>query len=370
MLPTFPSTRAIMNYAETLLIALLGGVAFVLIGFPAGLVSGSMIAAASAALLGRPMKIPLLMARASFVLIGVMLGAVVTPATLQGMGTWPASVALLGLSSVLMIVATTYYLRRVHGWDPLSALLGASPGSMAQSLALSAEFGANMRGIAIVQTMRVLLITIGLPGGLALFGLVAPSMPTTAAAGANASIIEIGIMLVICSVVAALVNWIRFPGGLLFGAMMASAVLHGADILHASLPWWLGSFSVLVLGGLVGSRFANTSPALLVEYFWAALGSSAVALGVAFCFVLLVTTSLPFRIADVVIAFAPGAQDTMMVLALALHLDPVYVGAHHVMRFVIVTLTIAMAARYLARQYGVKSKGEVPARTGKTTIED
>ena len=36
------------------------------------------------------------------------------------------------------------------------------------------------------------------------------------------------------------------------------------------------------------------------------------------------------------IAFSPGAQDTMMVLALALHLDPVYVGAHHLARFLVV----------------------------------
>ena len=34
----------------------------------------------------------------------------------------------------------------------------------------------------------------------------------------------------------------------------------------------------------------------------------------------------PFPIANIVVAFSPGAQDTMMVLALALHLDPVYVG--------------------------------------------
>jgi len=33
----------------------------------------------------------------------------------------------------------TCYLRLVHHWDPLSALLGASPGSMAQVLALSAD---------------------------------------------------------------------------------------------------------------------------------------------------------------------------------------------------------------------------------------
>ncbi len=41
---------------------------------------------------------------------------------------------------------------------------------MAQVMALSAEFGADLRGIAIVQTMRVLLIVLGLPAGLALFG--------------------------------------------------------------------------------------------------------------------------------------------------------------------------------------------------------
>ena len=57
-----------------------------------------------------------------------------------------------------------------------------------------------------------------------------------------------------------------------------------------------------------------------------------------------------FPIANVVIAFAPGAQDTMMVLALALHLDPVYVGAHHLARFLVVTVAIAVAARRVARQ--------------------
>ena len=72
-----------------------------------------------------------------------------------------------------MIVATTSYLRFVHGWDPVSALLGASPGAMAQVMVLSAEFGADLRGVAIVQIMRVLLVTIGLPGGLALFGFAA-----------------------------------------------------------------------------------------------------------------------------------------------------------------------------------------------------
>lgn len=349
--------RTFIPYAETLLIAAAGGVAFTLVGVPAGLVSGSMLVTAAAALMGRPMKVPLPLARVSFVLIGILLGAVVTPETLRGMATWPLSIALLGASAAVMIVATTVYLRLVHGWDPLSALLGASPGSMAQALALSAEFGSNIRGIAIVQTMRVLVVTIGLPSGLALFGLAASGLPPAPSA-VGASLAELAILVAASTVAAILMHWIRFPGGLLFGAMAASAVLHGGDVLHATLPWWLGSSAVVLLGALVGSRFSNTSPAMLMEYLGAALGSAAVAIAVSSIFVLVVVSLLPFRASDVLIAFAPGAQDTMMVLALALHLDPVYVGAHHLTRFLIVTFSVALTARRLARRHGLAASSE------------
>ena len=60
-----------------------------------------------------------------------------------------------------MMGGTATYLRFVHGWDRLSALLGASPGSLAQVMALSAEFGLDLRAIAIVQTTRVLMLSVG-----------------------------------------------------------------------------------------------------------------------------------------------------------------------------------------------------------------
>jgi uncharacterized membrane protein AbrB (regulator of aidB expression) len=73
-------------------------------------------------------------------------------------------------------------------------------------------------------------------------------------------------------------------------------------------------------------------------------------MAVATFFILIVARLFPFPIANVVIAFSPGAQDTMMVLALALHLDPVYVGAHHLARFLVVTITVGIAARRLAEK--------------------
>ena len=60
MLPaSFPARRTLIETAETLAIALAGGLTFTLLGLPAGLVSGSVLAVAAAALLGRPVRVPL-----------------------------------------------------------------------------------------------------------------------------------------------------------------------------------------------------------------------------------------------------------------------------------------------------------------------
>jgi membrane AbrB-like protein len=350
MLPPFPSSRVLRETVETLAIALAGGLAFTYLQLPAGLVSGSVLAVAVAALMGRPMRLPLPLARICYVTVGILLGAVVTPDTLRGITTWPASIALLMLCSVVMIIATMTYLRVVHRWDPLSALLGASPGAMAQVIALSSELGGDLRAIAIVQTVRVLLIVLGLPNGLALFGLEAPAI-AVARGPAGMSVLGEMILLAAVSITFAIVFLrLRFPGGLLFGAMTGSAILHGTGYIHAVLPWWIGSASVVALGGLVGSRFANTTVRMLAGYLGAAFGSFAVSMAVAAIFIAVIARLFSFPVANIVIAFSPGAQDTMMVLALALHLDPVYVGAHHLARFLVVTFSIALGARRIAKK--------------------
>lgn len=255
--------------------------------------------------------------RTCYVIVGILLGAVVTPETLRAVTTWPASIALLNLCSVAMTLGTMSYLRVVHRWDPLSALMGASPGAMAQVIALSSELGGDLRTIAIVQTVRVLLIVIGLPNGLALFGLVVPSI-VAARGPADVSVLgEMTVLVIVSGVFALAFLWVRFPGGLLFGAMAASGVLHGTGLVHAVLPWWIGSTSVVTLDAVVGSRFANTLLRMLVGYLGAAFGSFAVSMAIATFFILIVMHLFAFPIANVVIAFSPGAQDTMMALALA-----------------------------------------------------
>jgi uncharacterized protein len=364
-MPLSPPLLSLVRLAETLAIALIGGVAFTLVGLPAGLLSGSMLAVALAGVIGRPVLIPAAVARVSFVLIGILLGSVVKPEMLRGIADWPLSIVILVAAALCIIVATATYLRLVHGWDRLSALMGASPGSLGQVMALSAEYGLDLRKIAIVQTTRVLMLTVGLPAGLALFGLA--KHPAATAAAASLDVTELAILGAFSTATALLLSWLRFPGGLLFGAMAGSGLLHGTGWIHAVLPWWITATAMIALGAVAGARFANTTPSTLLGYLGAAFGSFAVAIAVASGFVLVVASLLPFPIADLVVAYSPGAQDTMMVLALALHLDPVFVGAHHLARFLAVSVSIALIARRLSREPRAGSRRQPPRRG---TFED
>ena len=289
---------------------------------------------------------PVPLSRVISVMVGISLGAVVSPETLKGLVAFPLSVLVLAISTLCMITATSSYLRFVHGWDAQSALFGASPGALAQVMTLAAEYKADLRAIAIVQTMRVVALTLGIPAGLAYFGL-------TATGG--------GLMTRSSRPVRhrcrSLPSWSPCPPSRRWcfsapAAGRADVRRHARRppsctapaIFDSILPWWVAGAAVIGIGAITGSRFANTDPYTLLRFLGAALGSFAVAMAVAALSVLALAMLMSVRPADAVVAFAPGAQDTMMVLALALHLDPVFVGALQLSRFLLVSMLVPFLA--------------------------
>src|ERR1700741_3563220 len=101
MRPILPQRRVLIETAETRAIAIAGAVSFVLLNLPAALISGSVIFVAAAALFGRPMRLPVTLARLSYASLGILLGTVVTPDTLHGVAAWPDSILLLMLCSIV-----------------------------------------------------------------------------------------------------------------------------------------------------------------------------------------------------------------------------------------------------------------------------
>ena len=361
--------KSLRPTVETLAFAGAGGFLFNLANFPAGWIAGSMVFTAAAALAGRPLVMPTNLARAFYVALGMSIGGVATPKTFAGMAAWPLSIAAVVIAMAVATLGTVVYLRRVHGWDTLTATFGSIPGGLSQVMVLAAEEGLDLRPIAIVQTMRVLILAVCVPAGLGLFGLAgAAPLPggTVAIADAPGEF-----ALLVCLSIAASLALLKagFPGGLIFGPMVVSGALHGADVVHVSFPPWFTNAAMVALGSVAGTRFTGTPPRLMLGYLGAAIGSFAVSITIAAAFALAVTALLSLHVSDAIVAYAPGSIDAMMILALALHLDPVFVGAHHLARIFSVTLALPIVVRALAPAAGKATKSRPKRPKGDGFVE-
>src|SRR5947207_269649 len=161
----------ILGTLETLVIGAAGGLLFLWLNLPGGLISGAMATVGIAALAGRPVTMPPILTQSVLVLLGITLGSLVSRQLIQHMSAYPLTIGLLALATFCSTFGSSLYLQRVHGWDQTSALLAGSPGALSQITMLAAEKGADVAGIAVVQTMRVSILTAALRLLVALSGI-------------------------------------------------------------------------------------------------------------------------------------------------------------------------------------------------------
>src|SRR5258708_9296475 len=171
----------ILGTLETLVIGAAGGLLFLWLNLPGGLISGAMVTVGIAALAGRPVTMPPILTQTVLVLLGITLGSLVSRQLIQHMSAYPLTIGLLALATFCSTFGSSFYLQRMHGWDQTSAFLAGSPGALSQITILAAEKGADVAAIAVVQTIRVISLTAALPLVLAFTG-IAPSAPPALAA--------------------------------------------------------------------------------------------------------------------------------------------------------------------------------------------
>src|ERR1700676_4610186 len=264
-----PNRAKTLNVLETLVIGAAGGALFLWANLPGGLISGAMVAVGVAAIAGRPATVPPILTQTVLVLLGISLGSLMSRQLLQHISAYPLTIGLLAVATFSSTFGSSLYLQRFHGWDQTSAFLAGSPGALSQITILAAEKGADVPAIAVVQTMRVIILTAALPLLLALTGIASSSPPT--AMVAIASPLELAELIAASVAAALLLRLIKFPASWMFGAMIGSSVLHGTGLIEGGLPPWVRAVALVGIGALIGSpvsrrciprRAAPTHPAL------------------------------------------------------------------------------------------------------------
>ncbi|WP_161138715.1 AbrB family transcriptional regulator [Propylenella binzhouense] len=341
-----------LRISVTLLAGAAGGSLASYAGLPAGTLSGSLLAVAIVSLAGFPTEVPNWLRLPVYLFLGIYAGTGVGPETIVQMRTWPVSFAVV-LATLVVVVAMSYrWLNRWCGWDPISALLAAMPGSLAMVMATAESVNADLRKIAVTQTVRLLILIeiIPLLALLTGVGTGAPDAPVHETA--TADLHQVAMVFALGAVGGILLMRARLPGGLMLGGLIATAVLYLTSAVDGQLPPGLVAPATVVLGAVAGSRFRPGDWQLLPRLGGPAIVAFAIGMGISLAAATLVTVTLGVGFIQAFMAFAPGAIEALIIVAFALDVDPAYVAAHHVVRFFAISLTTPLIAKWVSKRPG------------------
>lgn len=312
---------------------------------------GPMAACLAAALLGVRLTGLGQIAVGARTILGVAVGASVTPAVVGTLPEMAVSVALIPLYVALIGLIGVPFFTRVCGFDRVTAYYAAMPGGLQDMIIFGQEAGADVRALSLIHATRVLVIVTLAPFILEMLAEVELTNPIGAPA-ASLPLDELGLMGL-----AALVGWkggerIGLFGASILGPMIVTAALSLGGVIHFRPPAEAIVVAQYFIGMGIGVFYVGVT---LVELRRDVLAGLAFVLVLAVLAAIFTEIVVLFGLAPPVegfLAFAPGGQAEMTVLAIVAGADLGYVIVHHLTRVMIVITGAPIVARVLRMRGG------------------
>ena len=216
------------TFALTALIGSIGALLASLIDIPAPFLSGPALAVTISGLAGLRLGIPAFIRNACFVVVGISMGTSVTPSVIDAAKTWPVSFVVVLVAVVIMLYVAYWILHYGFGYDRTTAMLGASPGHLSYIISLGAEPKSDLATVSIVQSVRVLALTLSVPLIVEHFDLVSTEPLLTKP---PMDLLTLGLTIV----ASLLTGWLSCAGSFLLPCCSAASRSPLARILPASL---------------------------------------------------------------------------------------------------------------------------------------
>lgn len=323
--------------ALALCVGIVGGLAFSWLGSPMPWMLGPLFACLLICLFGVPLATPVAFRPPMTAMIGVMMGAGYSPALLNDIGSWWATI--LGLAAFMAVagVVCVSYFRFVARYDFPTAYFAGMPGGLVEMVILGESSGADMRRVALIHASRIVFTVFSVPF------IVQWVEGTNIARSAvqSISIFEMdgaAYFWLLVSVVGGLLvgRYVKLPSRYLMGPLLVSIAVHITGLSSFKPPWELMLVAQLVLGTIIGCRFAGSRTRELLQILLISLGSSVLMIILSATFALLVSRLTQYSLTELLLAYSPGGLAEMGLLALALQLEVALVSTHHILRILMV----------------------------------
>jgi uncharacterized protein len=335
----------------TLLVALtaLGTAAMAAADVPSPALFAGLLVATGLALAGRaPETVPRPATTAGQAVIGVVIGVLAQPSTLTELAPDLLPVLVVGVSTLALSMGAGTLLALRNGVSRLTGVLALTAGGASGLVAISRDLGGDERVVAVVQYLRVGLVTATMPVVAALaFG----AAPASAAAPGPAPApwpVDVGFVVVCAVAGVALARVARVPAGGLLGPMAVAIALNLAGwSFGATPPTLLVEVAYAVIGWQAGVRFTRESLRLVVGVL--PLATALIAAVVAACAGLgwLLSAATGASLLEGYLATTPGGVYAVLATAISAGADVTFVVAVQVLRVIVMLLVAPALARLL-----------------------
>lgn len=335
--------------ARGLAIGAAGGAVCWAAGLPAPWLAGSMIAAVAAVFSGVHIAMPEWLKALSFIFLGIQTGTSVTWDTVERAAQWPLSIAFLGVTVVAVTIACYRYYVDRRGWDGPTALFASLPGALSLVLLLASNARADMRRVAVAQCIRLFFLIAALPLTIRA---ISPDEPFYVALPEISSVWQVALLVAAATIAGLALDKLRVPAGLMLGPIVVSAALILGGTISGAAPAVLLVPANVVLGVMIAARFTAFTFAEFRQALGEGFAGFAIALAIASAGAAAASWFGDLPLALTLLAFSPGGLDAMTILAFALDLDPAYVAAHQVARYVGLAVLMPVLTGAILRRIG------------------
>ena len=309
------------------------------IGAPAPFLTGPTTVCSIAALVGLRFFVPEPMKHLSFVIIGLVVGSNVTPESLILASKWPFSLICMLASIFLITIFGKYFLSNLLSMDKRSSVLASSPGHLSFVLSISTDIKGDTAKITVIQSTRVLTLTLLTPLIVMLFT-ENSLFEQTNETNKLIPLFDLSLLMAVSILLGFFGQKTKIPAPYLLAGMFCSTLSNGTDITSGEVFPMFSIIAFVILGTLIGTRFVSVNLSLLRSSFFGGVLLTLIGAFFSFLFAYITYKITGLNFVDTIIAFAPGGFEIMVAMGTLVEADPAFVAMHHIIRMFFISFLV------------------------------
>ena len=343
-----PNLTNLLQMLLAIFIGVVGSILFIYLHLPLPWLLGAIFTSSLAMRFQNlPIQSPKIFSTPARIIIGLTIGSAFTPEILGNLHIYFFSILLIIPYTIIVAFAGMYYYHKVLNFDKRTAFFSSMPGGVIEMVILGEQLKANTSKITLVQSSRLLFIVLTLPfiiqyifhidisgNRLITIPLKEVYLP---------DFFYLGIIGIIGAYTAKKLN---VSAAYLIGPMVLSIIAFSSGFVHSKPPDELIKFVQVIFGTIIGFTFKGVTLNTIVKTLIGTFGHFIILALISASFIFVVYYFFDFPIISILLAFSPGGQAEINLIAILVAANIPYIMLHHIVRlFIVMNLAPLLAKR-------------------------